>query len=116
MGYADIPVPVDKLDPHRVTVYQDDHGHLSSVTDNFKEAIKGNGHHEVLPRRWRGMTIFQINADTRKELGMVSSSSAANQRPQTAKKVAQREKVQLKRQVKRQKGQDSLSVSEEHDP
>lgn len=75
--------------------------------------IKGHSPLEAPPR---GMTIFQINADARKELGMVSSSSAANQRPQTAKKVAQREKVQLKRQVKRQKGQDSLSVSEEHDP
>ena len=30
MDYADIPVPVDKLDPHRVTADQDDHGPLTT--------------------------------------------------------------------------------------
>ena len=45
-----------------------------------------------LPTRWRGLTIFQINAGTRKELGMVSSSANGNLRPLPARKVAQHER------------------------
>lgn len=72
---------------------------MSSVTDNFKETIKSDKVIGLLSR-WRGVTIFQINADARKELGMVSSSPNNNLRPQPARNVAQHEKVQLKRQAK----------------
>ncbi|CAK9066276.1 unnamed protein product [Durusdinium trenchii] len=40
--YSDIPVPVDKLDEQRVTVYQDSQGRLCSYTDNFKEHMKND--------------------------------------------------------------------------
>lgn len=83
--------------------------HLSSVTGNFKEVKKGGDDITSLPRQCRGVTIFQINAETRNELGMITSSSNRSLPPQTARKVAQHEKVQMKRQVKKQKGQGSLS-------
>ncbi|CAK9069007.1 unnamed protein product [Durusdinium trenchii] len=85
---ADLPVPLEKLDDVRVTIFREPGQEPSAITDHFKtenvfkrhskEAAKG------LPSKWVGCTIFQINAVTRKECGMtatLSSSSPTSVKP-----------------------------------
>ena len=90
---ADLPVPLENLDDVRVTIGNifrepgqepsSDHFKSENVfKKHSKEAPKG------LPPKWVGYTIFQINAVTRKELGMtatLSSSSPTSLRPLSAR-------------------------------
>ena len=104
----DIPVPVDRLDALRVTLYRDASGDPHSFTDNFitKQAARKDGDRVPLPPKWTGMTVFQINAETRKEMGMFASGRQVNM---TAKKVVQAAKVQEKRYVRKEKNKGEVS-------
>ena len=73
----------------------------------------------ILPRLWHGMTIFQINAETRQELGMAATDT--NDKPRshvslhTAKKMGQAAKNQAKRQYRRADAAKTKGeVSEKH--
>eukprot|EP00435_Cladocopium_sp_Y103_P010330 s1562_g2.t1 len=110
-GFNDIPIPVEKLDSTRVTVHRTIDGQISSFTDDFRGCqhfAKDLRKHQ-LPPQWFGITVFQICAETRKELGM----SAYDQRS-SAKKVAQDSKVQQKRSFRRDYAKAKGEVSEKN--
>ncbi|CAL1150952.1 unnamed protein product [Cladocopium goreaui] len=102
-GISDIPVPLDKLDSVRVTIHFDRDGSAKTFTDDFRNPQ----HHDKdlrqhqLPTTWKGITVFQLNAETRKELNMFSSDSNHCYHVQNAKKVAQGLKNQHQRQQRR---------------
>ena len=102
-GISDIPVPLDKLDNVRVTIHFDRDGSAKTFTDDFRNPQ----HHDKdlrqhqLPTTWKGITVFQLNAETRKELNMFSSDSNHCYHVQNAKKVAQGLKNQHQRQQRR---------------
>ena len=58
-----LPVPVDKLNNSRVTVCQGPHD-VKHFCDNIHDPSK------AFDKPWIGCTIFQINGDTRKDMGM----------------------------------------------
>ena len=99
-GSSDIPVPLDKLGNVRVTIHFDRDGSAKTFTDDFRNPQ----HHDKdlrqhqLPSTWKGISVFQINAETRKELNMFSSDSNHCYHVQNAKKVAQGLKNQHQRQ------------------
>ncbi|CAK9000580.1 unnamed protein product [Durusdinium trenchii] len=110
---ADLPVPLEKLDDIRVTIFREPGQEPSATTDHFKtenvfkrhskEAAKG------LPPKWVGCTIFQINAVTRMELGMtatLSSSSLTSVKP--IRKAAQHMKNQQLRHIKKEKSKSEI--------
>ena len=110
---ADLPVPLEKLDDVRVTIFREPGQEPSAITDHFKtenvfkrhskEAAKG------LPSKWVGCTIFQINAVTRKECGMtatLSSSSPTSVKP--IRKAAQHMKNQQLRHIKKEKSKSEI--------
>ncbi|CAK9008180.1 unnamed protein product [Durusdinium trenchii] len=110
---ADLPVPLEKLDDVRVTIFREPGQEPSATTDHFKtenvfkrhskEAAKG------LPPKWVGCTIFQINAVTRMELGMtatLSSSSPTSVKP--IRKAAQHMKNQQLRHIKKEKSKSEI--------
>ena len=110
VGLNDIPVPLDKVDNIRVTVHYTMDGQVQSFTDSFLNSehyVKDLRRHN-LPPQWYGATIFQINAETRKELGM-SAQLQTN-----AKKVAQDTKVQHKRTFRRDMAKNKGEISEKH--
>ena len=102
-GSSDIPVPLEKLDSVRATIHCDRDGSAKTFTGDFRNPQ----HHDKdlrqhqLPSTWKGITIFQTNADTRKELNMFSSDSNHCYHVQNAKKVAQGLKNQHQRQQRR---------------
>ncbi|CAL1159384.1 unnamed protein product [Cladocopium goreaui] len=101
-GSSDIPVPLDKLDNVRVTIHFDRDGSATTFTDDFRNPQQHdkNLRQHQLPSTWKG-TVFQINAETRKELNMFSSDSNHCYHVQNAKKVAQGLKNQHQRQQRR---------------
>ena len=108
-GFKDIPVPIDKLDNIRVTVHYTMDGQVQSFTDSFLNAehyTRDLRRHNP-PPKWYGITIFQLNAETRKELGMAAQVS-------NAKKVAQDSKLQQKRAFRRDISKNKGEVSERH--
>ena len=116
-GTNDSLVPLDRLDPIRVTVFHTKDGQALSHTDNFNHP----GEHPcgVLPKTWHGMTIFQINAETRQELGMAATDSTGKSRNKvtlhSAKKIGQSAKTQAKRQFRRtEAAKNKGEVNEKH--
>ena len=108
-GFKDIPVPVNQLDNIRVTVHHSNDGQVHSFTDSFlthEHYVKDLRRHN-LPSQWHGVTIFQISAETRRELGM--SAQVSN-----AKKIAQDSKVHQKRQFRRDTAKNKGEVSEKN--
>ena len=91
----DLPVPLEALDPLRISVQRMDNDAVTHCTDKFDD---GNFTSRS-KRSWTGVTVFQLSAVTRKELGM-------NAQAITAKKTAKTLKVQQQRTVKKdQKGE-----------
>ena len=85
-GFKDIPIPVEHLDNTRVTVHHTIDGQITTFTDDFKNQThftKDLKKHQ-LPAQWSGITVFQVDATTRKELGMTAQDQRSS-----AKKVAQ---------------------------
>ena len=110
-GFKDIPIPVEHLDNTRVTVHHTIDGQIASFTDDFKNQMhftKDLKKHQ-LPAQWFGITVFQINATTRKELGMTAQDQRSS-----AKKVAQDAKVQQKRVFRRDMAKNKGEISEKH--
>ena len=92
---SDLPIPLSSLDSLRVTVQRLDNDEVTHYTDQFKD---GNNVSRC-KRAWTGVTVFQISAETRKELGMTAQAL-------TARKTAKTAKVQQQRAVKKdQKGE-----------
>ena len=110
-GFADIPIPVENLDSTRVTVHRTLDGQINSFSDDFRgcQHFTKDLRKHRLPQQWFGITVFQICAETRKELGM----SAFDQRS-SAKKVAQDTKVQQKRTFRRDYAKAKGEVSEKN--
>ena len=79
----DAPLPADRLDSVRVTVVNETNGKTTIHTDN------GMDDSEPVPRSWTGVTIFQINAPTRKEFAMYSRGSFNGARHATKRVQAQ---------------------------
>ena len=79
----DCPVPLDKLDPVRVTMKKLPDGQVKIVTDN------GQHLHANSKEAWTGVTVYQLNGATRKEFGMYANLPA--------KKVARQQKSFAKR-------------------
>ena len=110
---TDLPIPLENLDDVRVTVFREPGCDSSSTTDHFKtENVFSKNSKEMpkrLPAKWIGCTIFQINATTRKELGMtatMSSSSTSSLRP--IRKAAQHVKTQQLRHMKKEKNKTEV--------
>ena len=110
-GFADIPIPVENLDSTRVIVHRTLDGQINSFSDDFRgcQHFAKDLRKHRLPQQWFGITVFQICAETRKELGM----SALDQRS-SAKKVAQDTKVQRKRTFRRDYAKAKGEVSEKN--
>ena len=86
-------------------------GQIASFTDDFKNCqhyARDLKKHQ-LHTQWHGVTVFQIDAETRKELGM----TACDQRS-SAKKIAQDTKVQQKRAFCRDYDKAKGEVSEKN--
>ena len=101
---ADLPAPIEHLDDMRVTIYREPGQDCSSTTDRFKTENVFQQHSKdvpkKLPTKWTGCTIFQIKAETRRELGMtanMSTSSPTSIRP--IRKAAQQVKTQQLRHM-----------------
>ena len=78
-----------------------DNDEVTHYTDQFKD---GNNVSRC-KRAWTGVTVFQISAETRKELGMTAQAL-------TARKTAKTAKVQQQRAVKKdQKGETNEADS-----
>ncbi|CAL1170206.1 unnamed protein product [Cladocopium goreaui] len=110
-GFKDIPIPVEHLDKTRVTVHHTIDGQIASFTDDFKNQMhftKDLKKHQ-LPVQWFGITVFQIDATTRKEFGMTAQDQRSS-----AKKVAQDAKVQQKRVFRRDMAKNKGEISEKH--
>lgn len=56
----------------RNTVYKTADGHYRSVAHDFRAGTSPDAQ-QPFPKRWSGVTIFQIKAEMGKELGMVDS-------------------------------------------
>ena len=76
-----MPVPLQQLDNVRVTVSKHDHG-IRHFTDKIED-----GHGTLSNTPWIGCTVFQLNGDTRKELGFHAYAAM------TAKQIGKKEKV-----------------------
>ena len=102
-GLRDLPVPLDKLDNIRVTVYFTTDGGAHSFTDDFRNSkhFAKDLRNQNFPALWSGVTIFQLNAEARKELSMYVANSNHVYNVQKAKKVAQDVKSQQLRQQRR---------------
>ena len=92
---GDAPVPDTNLDYVRSTLVQHPNGGQQVVNDDGLD----NGC--PTQSRWTGITVFQINGSTRKELGM-----AVLQNP---RQVAKDQKVKNIRNIKKEKDKNSVS-------
>ena len=95
-----MPVPLSKLDPVRVTVRKDQ-DMIQHSTDYITD-----GHYTLSKRPWTGCTIFQLNGDTRKELGCHAYSAM------TAKQLGKKQKTHAQRQDRRAAVKNNLPKSE----
>ena len=91
-----LPVPVDKLDNSRVTVCQGP-SDVKHLCDNTHDPSK------AFDKPWIGCTIFQINGDTRKDMGMHAYTVT------TAKQLGKKEKTHAKRMIKRDQNKNDIS-------
>ena len=89
-------MPVDKLDNSRVTVCQGP-SDVKHLCDNIHDPSKAFG------KPWIGCTIFQINGDTRKDMGMHAYTVT------TAKQLGKKEKTHAKRMIKRDQNKNDIS-------
>ena len=115
-GLRDLPVPIDKLDNIRVSVFFNPDGSTRSFTDDFRHSdlFAKELHRQALPKLWNGVTIFQINAETRKELAMYSNNANHIYNVQKAKKVAQDLKNQQQRQQRRFAAKTKSEINEKN--
>ena len=90
-GLRDMPVPLDKLVNIRMTVYFTLDGGVHSFTDDFRNSkhFAKDLRNQIFPSLWSGTTIFQLNAEARKELSMYVANTNHIYHVQKAKKVAQ---------------------------
>ena len=93
---AHMPVPLNQLDEVRVPVFSG-----QDCVKHFCDALKDVA--EVSNKPWVGCTVFQINGDTRRELGMHAYSVS------TAKHVGKQQKVHTKRKFKKDQNKNDLS-------
>ena len=91
-----LPVPVDKLDNSRVTVCQGP-SDVKHLCNNIHDPSK------AFDKPWIGCTIFQINGDTRKDMGMHAYTVT------TAKQLGKKEKTYAKRMIKRDQNKNDIS-------
>jgi hypothetical protein len=84
-----MPVPLQQLDNVRVTVSKHDHG-IRHFTDKIED-----GHGTLSNTPWIGCTVFQLNGDTRKELGFHAYAAM------TAKQIGKKEKVNEQRKMRK---------------
>ena len=89
-------MPVANLDNSRVTVCQGlrDAKHLCDDIHSVSQ---------VFDRPWVGCTVFPINGETRKEMGMHAYTVT------TAKQVGKKEKTHAKRMIKRDPGKNNIT-------
>ena len=102
---------MEHLDNTRVTVHHAIDGQIASFTDDFKNHMqftKDLKKHQ-LPAQWLGVTVFQIGAMTRKELGITAQDQRSS-----AKNVAQDVKVQQKRVFRRDHAKNKGEISDKH--
>ena len=95
-----MPVPLSRLDPVRVTVRKDN-DLIQHTTDHISD-----GHYTLSKKPWTGCTIFQLNGDTRKELGCHAYSAM------TAKQLGKKQKTHAQRQERRSTAKSNLPKSE----
>ena len=84
-----MPVPLQQLDNVRATVSNHAHG-ISHFTDKI-----ANGHCTLSNTPWIGCTVFQLNGETRKELGLHAYAAM------TAKQVGKKEKINSERKMRK---------------
>ena len=115
-GLRNLPIPIDKLDNIRVSVFFNHNGSTRSFTDDFRHSdlFAKELHRQTLPRLWNGVTIFQLNAETRKELAMYSNNANHIYNVQKAKKVAQDLKIQQQRQQRRLAAKTKSEINEKN--
>ena len=82
-----MPVPLQQLDNVRATVSKHGIGHF---TDKIED-----GHGTLSNTPWIGCTVFQLNGDTRKELGLHAYAAM------TAKQIGKKEKVNAQRKMRK---------------
>ena len=87
----DCPIPVDQMDPIRVTLLRYGSGRHGVITDGYSKSNPPNIPPEE--EQWTGITVFQINGATRREMGMYGNSSASQ--------VAKRQKNYEQKKVKK---------------
>ena len=95
-----MPVPLSRFDPVRVTVRKD-HNLIQHTTDHISD-----GHYTLSKKPWTGCTIFQLNGDTRKEVGCHAYSTM------TAKQLGKKQKTHTQRQDRRSIAKNNLPKSE----
>ena len=86
---AHLPVPLSKLDQVRVTVCKDPEG-IWHRSDFFN-----NGTGTISNTPWTGCTVFQLNGETRHELGLYAYSAM------TAKQMGKKQKTQAQRKFRK---------------
>ena len=86
---AHLPVPLSKLDQVRVTVCKDQEG-IWHRSDFFN-----NGTGTISNTPWTGCTVFQLNGETRHELGLYAYSAM------TAKQMGKKQKTQAQRKFRK---------------
>ena len=91
-----LPVPVDKLDSSRVTVCQGPQD-VKHLCDNIHDSPK------AFDKPWVGCKIFQINGETRRDMGMHAYTVS------TAKQLGKKEKTHAKRVIKRDQNKNDIS-------
>ena len=93
---AHMPIPLSHLDDVRVTVCRGQDG-VKHFCDTSKDVA------EVSGKPWIGCTVFQINGESRRELGMHAYAVS------TAKQVGKQQKVHTKRKFKKDQNKNDLS-------
>ena len=92
-----MPVPLYCLDPVRVTICKSENG-INHHSDKIED-----GPGKTSSRPWTGCTVFQLNGQTRQELGCHAYSAM------TAKQVGKKAKVHAQRQVRKAPPKNEIS-------
>ena len=88
-----LPVSLQKLDSIRITVRKTGQ-ELKQESDVWQ-----NGVGTPTRKAWTGVTIFQINGDTRKEMGMTTHDT------QSAKQLGRKQKAMANKKMQKNKGE-----------
>ena len=100
VGCKDLPVGIQNLDSMRISIMRFSDGEVTTLTDDFTTVNVFRAAFNPAGRPWTGQTVFQINAETRKETAM----HAAGYEPVLpAKKVAKQAKISHQRNVRKEK-------------